>query len=994
MPYKLNISIVVKHLLLVLILVSGSIAFSQESLKFEHLSIRDGLSDNIVTDIIQDQYGFLWFGTYKGLNRFDGYEFKQFQFSEEDSTSIQANMISCLYEDRDGYIWVGSFSNGLGRYNPWLGHFDWFDEGSGEQSVLTNHSIRVMYEDENRHLWIGTEYGLSVLDSSRNLIRKFVCTTGNCTEGLNGKTIYDMVEDRQGRIWFATENNQLSVYDKITGSFTYVTYTDLELPDKDHHVLKNLYIHNDSVIWVGSNHGGLSKLVMHSGEYKSYSFDGTNKGPSSHQIRDILSFDGKLWLATDGAGLDLFDPVTETFSNYQKSQLDPYSISSNVLWKMYKDQQGIIWIATYQGGISKFDFRNNIFQLITNDPTSSNTIPNNPVLSLLEDKNQNLWIGTDWGGLHSRDHKGNYQMMNEENVGLELKVIKSIEASPDGKILLGSYNEGLSILDPFTKTTKKYKREKDLYPNLASNHIWDIYVDSKGLVWLGTLGGGIIRFMPETETFENIPYEYSTGGQLHIYHILEDAKSNLWFSTDDGIIKLNRRLEQWEYYQLDDFIPGTNHEVNQVKSVYEDQYHVIWMATSAGLVKYDQKSEDFTLLNESINLPELPLMYVTDDTYGNLLLISRTFITHFDPVKETTTAFRVNDNVLNYNAMVKRKNGDVVVGGVQGITVFSARSLRQNDHIPRVHLTDIQLFNRSDQSSQSFSKPIEQTASINLNYDQNVITISFTALNYTESDRNQYAYQMEGFDENWNYLSTRKSVTYTNLDPGTYTFKVKASNNHGIWNESGASIQINIKPPYWSTWWFKVGNVTIIVIIAILIIRFRFNQLKAKLAYEQLKNNQDVISLKNEQLEQQLQSTRSELNNITMSYIHKNQKLQQIRTKIDESAQQINGQEKRLLTKVVKDIDKEMRDEDYWDKFEYQFNQSHDNFLERFKKQYPDLSKRELRVCAYLRMGLDNQEIATLMNVTVRTIETSRYRIRKKIQLEERQSFTKMILRF
>lgn len=982
-----------RRLITILFLVSQisiQVCIAQKTMKFEHFSVRDGLSDEIVTSIIQDQQGFIWFGTYKGLNRFDGQKTKQYQYNPDNPNSIHANMVSCLFEDHLGYIWIGSFSNGISKYDPSTGNFIDFDSGLADSTTLTDHSIRVIFEDQDQELWIGTEFGLSRYDNVRDLAQQYICDSTNCSGTINGKTVYDVISDKNGNIWIATENKQLCLLNKSTGLFEYVTYTDLELPNKDDHVLKNLHFQNDSILWVASNHGGLSKLNIHSRKYKSYPPTGDETGPSSQQIRDIINVGNTLWLATDGAGLDVFDPQTEQFLNFRNQKIDQYSLSSNVLWDFYVDHQDIVWIATYQGGVNKYDPGSNLFELIENNPIQSESIPNNPILSIFESNDNTIWVGTDWGGLCKISTNGSIKTYNTLNSDLKTDVIKSIGQTKNGYLLLGSYNDGLTCFDPIKETFLQFKRNKNQFSGLTSNHVWAIYNDSEDRIWLGTLGGGIVEFNESKRLFQPIDYKYETGGQLHIYHVFEDGKSNLWFSTDDGIILYQRISDEWQHFKLDSLIPESNHEINQVKSVFEDDYRNLWIATASGLVKYDQKDETFHLIASNHELPELPLLQVSDGGYGNLMLVTKTYITIYDPIKEKCTSYRVSDNNFQYNTITHTNQGKTLIGGTKGITAFNPSDIRPNKHLPEVYLTNIQIFNKPVDLKQS----IEQTTHLDLQFDQNTLTFEFAALNFSESNRNLYSYQLMGFDEDWSSPVTESIATYTNLDPGDYQFKVKASNNHNLWNEEGATLAITINPPYYATWWFRSVASLVVGAVLLIIIRLRLQQIKRRYEYERISKEREVIAIRNDQLKEQLVSTKNELNNITMSYIHKNQKLQQVRSTIFDSASKINGQEKRLLNRIIKDIDREMQDHDYWDKFEHQFNLSHDNFLDRFKQKYPDLSKRELRVCAYLRMGLDNQEIATLMNVTIRTVETSRYRIRKKINMEERQSFTKMILRF
>ena len=984
-------------LMLLMGLMPGTVQgqISNSRIKFEQLSVRDGLPDNTISCILQDQKGFMWFGTYKGVARFDGYDFEIFQYDESNPNSLQGNLVSAMEQDHLGRIWIGSSSNGLSIYTPETGMFSRLSDGVADSLVIAHYSIRSIFEDSRQYMWVGTEDGLSVVSPDGKWHQKYYFREGD-EQTVNGRVIYDIAESKDGRIWLATENNQLSVYDPRTSTFDQVTYTDLSLADKDDNVLKNLHFHNDTTLFVASINGGLSRLNLKTLTYKTYRSGSGINGPSTMQIRDILTVDTLLWLATDGSGIDLFNPGTEVFSNANKSTQDLTSLSSNAIWTLSRDLQGIIWIGTYDGGVNKYDPQHNMFQLIENNPCDDTSIPNQPVLSLYEDDQEQLWIGTDWGGLVLKARAGQTLRFDHRN-GLSTDVVKTIYTDRLGNLLIGTYNQGLTRYRAETGHFEHFKREKEHHAALPSNNIWSIFTDSRGLTWLGTLGGGISIFDPVKRDFHLPDLSYLNGGQFHVYHIMEDSQSNLWFSTDGGLLYYQRRLDEWTSIIPSDKLASSNHLLNQTKGTIEDKFRNIWIASASGLIRYIPEKNEFILFGREAGFPELPLLGFQTDDFGNLLVVSKTHLSQFDLSTHAIISYEIPDNLFNHNALLKSSNGQVYVGGTQGITSFDPALLRKNTYIPPVYITDFQVFNKSQKpliKGTVIDSTIENTTLIEIAHEQSVINFEYTALNYIASSRNEFAYWLEGFDDGWQYVGGRRLATYTNLDPGKYTFHVKASNNHGVWNDTGASVQLIVHPPFWKTRWFQVVLIVVGSGLIYWIQRIRITQLRKAYEFERLSSEQEMIRIRNQNLSQELESTKSEMNAVTMSYLHKNQKLQQIREKARATASRISTQDVGLVNKLVKEIDQQLQDEDYWDQFEHQFNKSHDNFLTRFKNAYPDLSKRELRMCAYLRMGLDNHEISILMNVTVRTVEQSRYRIRKKVNLEKRQSFTKMVLRF
>lgn len=963
----------------------------QYTLKFDNLSVRNGLPNNSVTCILQDQKGFLWFGTHKGLSRFDGYNFLNFQYDSQLPGSIPGDLVSALAEDHLGNLWVGTSSNGLSIYHPDNKSFEYLQPGKSDSLLIPHFSIRVIFRDSHDNMWVGTEDGLSVITPDHTLFRKWQFESGN-EKTIHGKIVYDITESEDGRIWIATEHRNLSVYNFETDDFSEVAYTDLPLADTDDNVLKNLHFHDANTLYIASNNGGLSRLNIQTLAHKTYLPSNQSFSLSSMQIRDMISVNHEIWLGTDGEGINRFDTKTERFYQSSKSRLDRNALSSNTIWSLFRDRQGIVWIGTYEGGINQYDPQQNVFNLIENKPCEDQSLPNQPVLSMIE-TDQVLWIGTDWGGLVRKDPSGHYSIYNSEN-GLSTDVVKSMSTDKNGNLLLGTYNYGLTVFDIKKYQFKHYKREQTNHTELPSNHIWSVFTDSRDITWIGTLGGGITTFDTDLGVFKKPLLTYDNGGQQHINQITEDSQSNLWFSTEGGLIFYHRRTNTWNNWLLSEQLKIENHQLNQVKALVEDNKRHLWMATAAGLVKYEPETETFTLFDQKHGLPELPLLNLTEDGYGNLIIVSKTHLTSFDLSKQACIGYLIKDNSFNAGAILKSSDGSIFIGGSNGITSFDPQQLWKNEFSPPVYLSNFQVISQSKTEPFALKSAVETLEQIEIGPDETVINFEFTALNYSESERNQFAYWLEGFDENWQEPTFRRFATYTNLDPGTYTFHVKASNNHGVWNEKGSSITLIVRPPFWKSTWFKVFSALIVLLAGYLIQRFRISQIRKDYEHQQLINEQELIRLKNEHLHQELESTKSEMNSVTMNFLHKNQKLQKIRQKVKETADKVSNEDAGRINKLVKDIDQELQNEDYWDEFEHQFNKSHDDFLERFKQAYPDLSKRELRICAHLRMGLDNNEIAALMNVTLRTVEQSRYRIRLKINLEKRQSFTKMILRF
>ncbi|AZQ62718.1 hypothetical protein EI427_10855 [Flammeovirga pectinis] len=973
------------------------ISYSQE-LQFDHLTEEDGLTYATVTSVIQDDKGFMWFASFKGVSRYDGYEMKTYYYEKGTNRGPNDNRISSLLQDKKGNIWMGLLNNGLSIFHPETDTFEHFFGGKEDEFIVPSSSVTKIFQDSQNDIWIGSNFGLSIVSEDRSKVRKYYPEEGN-KNTVNGKVISDIVEDKWNRVWLATTNRKLCVYNKNNATFSEVEYTKEALSNFEDNEHKKLLIYNDTLLFIGSDNGGISEYNLLTGEFNTYLKSGDNKGPSSNSIKDFVQVENEIWIGTDGAGLDVFNVESKRFTNYTNSLLDAKSISSDVIWTLYKDKQENIWLGTYLNGVDKYDSNKNAFRQVSSNPYKPKSIPNKPVLAIFEDNEKRTWVGSDWGGLHLRENNEkeyiHYSKTGKVVPTFDNDVVKCISQDRTGNLLVGTYLKGLRIYD--FKKQKYFNIRKTENNNLIpNNNVWTMLTDSKGVTWLGFLGGGIATYNPETKTCHNVSIDIKNRGQFYVFNIYEDRNNNIWASTDGGILMYDRRKDKWHTDLLSDLIKQ-DHNFNYVKSVCEDNYRHIWIATGAGLVKYQPESKEFFVFNLKNDIPELPILNLIKDNQGDLVITSKKYISKFDVETNSVMSFHTDGNSYNHSAIYKNQKGEIEVGGIRGITIFNPNDLKKNIVPPAIYITGLEVFNKLQSPTDSNSvlrKEVWATDEIELAYDQSVVNFNFSAINYTETDRNKYAYMLEGFDTDWIYEDKRRSATYTNLDPGNYKFHVKASNNHGVWNNEGASVKVVVSSPFWETVWFKVLLFLIFITALYFLQKVRISLLKRRYALEVIKSEREKMKVRNENLVKELDLTKDELASITMNHLHKNQSLQQVTQKLEEVSQGVGSNEQRKIRGIIKDLNKENDDHDYWDKFEHQFNKSHNNFLEKLKDTYPDLSKRELRLCAYLKMDLGNQEIATLMNVSLRTLETSRYRIRKKVGLENRKSLTKMITRF
>ncbi|WP_169664374.1 two-component regulator propeller domain-containing protein [Flammeovirga yaeyamensis] len=994
------IKLIKTYSLTVLILIN-SISFAQHTqrLQFEHIGKKSKLSTASVTSILQDSKGFVWFGTHSGLFRFDGYDVKLFERQTDKSLGPSENMITSMYEDHSGKIWIGLLNNGLSIYDPETNTFSHLAGGSEEQNIPNSSSVFKIMEDKQNQIWIGTDNGFSILNEDRSDYQKVFPEKYNNTDHHDGN-IFDIVEDEWNRVWMATGNRTLTVFNKINKKYQQIEYTDLNLSNFEDNDKKNLCIFQDTLLYIGSNNGGLSEYNLLTGKYTTYLAGNGNKGPSSNNIRDIIQVDNELWVATDGKGLNIFDVKNKTFKAYTQDSNLEESLNSDVLWSLYRDRQKNVWLGTYLEGVEKYDSQKNFFRRVSANTCNPQSLPNKPILSIYKDTKGRKWVGTDWGGLHQMtenedvfihyDEKGNEIFDSESQ-----EVCKSIAEDKYGNLLIGTYSQGLNVFDIQNNKVRNIKNNEKK-SQLPINHVWSILTDQSKNTWIATLGGGIAKYDPDKYQIESIPLKYHQSAQKHIYNIFEDSKRNIWFCTDGGVVVYNSVNDTWDYTLMEDLI-AENRGFSYVRAVVEDNFRRIWIATTGGLLMYKPETKSFRVFDSKDNIPELPLLDLTIDSRGNLIFISKKYISKMFLDTFKVVSNYVDNNSFNYGAIIHIDKDEIGIGGTKGITYFNPDNLKENEDVPPVYITDIEVLDNEASSNNKNKLHIESISkkkSIVLDKDQSTINIKFSCINYSETERNKYTYKLEGLDKDWSPVSDARVATYSNLPPGEYTFKVKAANNHNVWNKEGAEVELIVKAPYWQTVWFKMVLFLLSLVFLYFLQKNRASYIRKQYIVDKMKAEREKVEVQNQQLELELKKTKSELENITLNHLHKNQSIQQLQTRLVEISSDMSTTDRRKVKTLVKELNKDSENQEYWDTFEHQFNKSHDNFLERMQEEFPELSKRELRICAYLRMDLANQEIATLMNVSVRTLETARYRIRKKMGIQNRKSLTKIISRY
>ncbi len=786
-------------------------AYSQK-LRFDHLSVKQGLSQGNVWDIYQDSLGFIWVATEDGLNLYDGYNFTIFRNIPEDSSSISSSNTHNIVEDRHGNLWI-STQDGLNYYNRKSNKFIRYKHDPNNPGSISDNDIGYVYVDSKANVWVGTQEGLNLFSHSTGKFKRFLNDPEN-KNSLPDHGIETILEDNMHQLWIGTTQGGVCMLNPDSATFT--TYRQ-ELDDEKTTININKIVcllkdrdPKKNILWIGTFGGGLSKFDLINRTFTNYTSIPDDPTTLGNGVVYGIGQDGlgNLWVATDGS-LNRMDPATGVFSRIKQIQGDENSLASNIVMKVYFDNQNRMLVGTHFGGLSIYDKEKYAFQHYRFNTYDVTCLNNNNVTAFAEDQDGSFWIGTDGGGLNHYDRKTN-KFTSYPNASSNPKVL-AVEKDSKGGIWTGTWAGGLSYFNPKTKEIRRYVEDHSSPRGLSDGNIFDILADSKGNIWIGTFGGVFFKYAPETDDFtqyyHNINDPHSFAGSV-IVKLLEDSYGKIWVATEQkGIDEFDPVTNKFTHY------PGGSEKgqlsSNSVFALYEDSKRRLWVGTTvSGLNLLDRTTKKFTTYRQKDGLPNDGIKGILEDNEGNIWLSTNKGISRFNPETKVFKNFTESDGLqgdqFNRWSYEKLSTGELLFGGTNGFNLFRPENVKSNTKIPPIYITDFKIFNKPVPIGEDevLTRNIIYTDEIVLDYWQNVISFEFAALNYRQTEKNRYKYIMHGFQDEWIESGSERKITYTNLNPGEYTFLVKASNNDGIWNEEGRAIKIIIVPPFWKTWWF------------------------------------------------------------------------------------------------------------------------------------------------------------------------------------------------
>ncbi len=844
-----------------------------QGIQFDHYGVDGGISQSVILCIFQDSEGYLWFGTQDGLNKFDGYSFESYLFDPFDTTTIS---------------------------NNWI-----FD----------------ITEDDNGLLWIGTKVGLNKFDKNTGLFTRIRISDSYSSD--NANFIYGITSDSTNI--YVNQPPMLSVLNFNTGSIESYTNSferDRALYDVGFPIIKV----NKGLIWIGSLNG-LSSFDLQTKQFNNYTHSRSDPGTISNNHITALFEDKRddILIGTEN-GLNIYNKKTKKIIRYYQNNNRPGSMSHNFIRSITQDHTGVIWIGTDGGGLNKMTYSESTgsadFIHFRSGPDKTNFISHDIVHSLYEDNSNNLWIGTIAGvnktDLKKKSIRTYMKSDNPSSINLLDNVIASVYQDSDGKLWIGNWGKGLNILDRGTNEVIHYSSELTGKKHIPQNHIHVIFKDSKSRIWLGTRNGVSIfdnnrnLFIPVQDYFNAPDFNYFNNNR--VYCILEDTWGKIWIGTGNGIIILNTETKIPTFLQaggentlaissnlvyslledkeqniwiatsngLNRYVPSENRIYyyvnnpdspnslcdNYVISLCEDRSGNIWIGTSTGVNRFEKADSIFSYYTLKDGLPSNAIYDIIKDGNDNLWFSTGNGLAMKNPDENALETFLVEDKLLgkefNIKAVFKAADGEMFFGGIEGLVSFYPDSLIDNDYIPPIRITSLEKeTNGKRQEINPYSDRIL------LSYRDYSFTIEFSALDYTNSSKNRYSYQMEGVSDNWIEIGNRRFVDFTKLPPGEYTFNVKGTNNDGVWNNIGASISITILPPWWRSNYAYIFYIILIIAIIIVVIRMREKSLirEKKILEEKIRERTTEIAQQKELVEEseaKLSSTISSIDDLVI----------------------------------------------------------------------------------------------------------------------------------
>lgn len=789
--------------------------------QFSQLNITNGLSHNQVTCIYKDSKGFMWFGTLSGLNRYDGYKFKIFKHADRDPLSLDDDFIVSISEGPFNKLWIQTH-NGLNIYDPLTEHFEHDATNKLRSYSVPDSLVSHIKKDHFGNFWF-LHNSLGVYKYNP-VTQKTIHYTHQKTDttSIYSNIATDISEESNGDMWLSQAGGILEKLDHNTGKVTKRIYTIKKLYGHDLINLK-LFVDKQNDLWAFDTGSPLGVYYINTSKNLFKHID--KNTPGIHLNADIISNitqddKNRIWIATDHGGIDILNKSDFSINYIVNREDDNKSLAQNSTISIYKDQSGIVWIGTYKQGISYYHENIIKFPVYKHHLTDPNSLSYNDINRFVEDDKSNLWMGTNGKGLIYFNRKNgtftNY-LHNAANANsLTNNVIVSLWIDHEKKLWIGTYYGGLDCYDG--KIFTHYRHNDALAGSISDDRIWEIMEDSANNLWVGTLDGGLNLFDRQKNTFTHyVAGQSNSVLSNYISGLVEDERHNIWIATSAGVSVMLNGSRRFVHYQHQD--QNKNSLINNnVTNLTEDSRHLFWFATREGLSIYDPAKHQFSNYRKEDGLPDNTMLDILEDENHNMWIstpngLSNVIVKNgpagislrFVNYDETDG---LQGRAFNENASLRTRSGELVFGGPDGFNIFRPSAIRSNKSVPNLVLTDFQVFNKSLSPCEDLdghvilSRSITATTDVTLKHNESAFSIEFAALNFFNPGKVKLEYRLDGFDKRWTSSDTKvRKATYTNLDPGTYTFKVRAAGDDGVWTTKPLALKIEILPPFWKTGW-------------------------------------------------------------------------------------------------------------------------------------------------------------------------------------------------
>jgi signal transduction histidine kinase/ligand-binding sensor domain-containing protein/CheY-like chemotaxis protein/HPt (histidine-containing phosphotransfer) domain-containing protein len=822
---------------------------------FEHLTMRDGLSQSTVMSILQDSEGYLWLATESGLDRYDGYSIRAYRRERGNEQGLASDFIWTIAEDARGDLWLATVGGGVARWDRRTDTFQQFRHDPAKPDSLASDAVRTLLIDASGSIWVGTEQGLDVLDPKTGKARHFRHADGDA-RSLAGDAVYALHADHAGRLWVGTDAG-LSRYDAVTQDF--VNYgTDSSgsaLSDVRIRVIREDHL---GALWIGTLGGGLNRLDPDTGRIKTFRHDPQNAGSlSNDRVQAVLEDDAKrLWVATRD-GLNLFDRASGKFVRYGRDEDNPQSLRAANVMSLYQDRGGVMWVGTRDGGASHWNPNSWLLGHYRSAAFGGGVGVN----AFAEDGAGTVWVGTSAGLVEIDTRTGRetqYRRNDKGALALADDNVMTLALDRRSALWVGTMTAGLQRFDVARHSVRNYQNVEGDDSTLPANGVMALYEDRQGDLWVGTFGGGLARIVSDTGAVVRYPVgDADALSDPRASAIAEDARGNLWIGTAGGGLNLlDRKTGRFHHYRRNDRDPNSLGD-DAIYALHVDRHGDLWIGTAGGgLDRMIGSSEApnavrFESQSGFAGMTRQVVYGIESDIDGRLWLSTNNGLIRFDPRTRTTKSFHeahgLQGEDFNFNAHYRGRDGTLFFGGSNGFNAFSPAAVTKDAPAPRVVLTSVAKLNQPLplQDLPGPGKPLD------LAYSDKLLTFEFSALDFTSSDNNRYMYQLEGFDAGWTEAGAVRRATYTNLDAGEYTFRVRAANADGAWNQDGIAIPVHVAAAPWNTALARA----LYVALAILALGYlwRRQQLKRERALRYSRELEHTVRVRTHELEERNQ---------------------------------------------------------------------------------------------------------------------------------------------